>query len=160
VNVPRIGQILQEMGVLNERDTHEILEQQVRTGQKFGHIATRWGLATPAQIWEAWARQLTLEVREVDLEEVGTDSAALWRVTPELVVRYRVWPIRLWGNHLVIARGADSPPDAAKELGRQLGLTVHACVAPAGQIESYIRHLVAPYGRSSECADDACLCGS
>jgi hypothetical protein len=160
VNAPRIGEILHEMGVLHEQDIVEIVEQQARTGQKFGHIATRWGLASPAQIWEAWARQLAVEVRVVDLEEIGTDSAALWRVTPELVVRYRIWPIRLWGDHLVIARAADCPPESLHELGRHLGLTVHTCVAPAEQIDSYIRHLVAPYGRSYEDADDPCLCRS
>jgi len=148
------------MGVLNDQDIREILEQQSRTGQKFGHIATRWGLATPAQIWEAWARQLTLEVREVDLEEVGTDSAALWRVTPELVVRYRIWPIRLWGDHLVVARSAESPPETAQELGRRLGLTVHTCVAPAEQIDGYIRHLLAPNGSYAACADQHRLCNS
>ena len=67
MEVPPIGCILRDMGVLTEVDIDEILDQQSRSGQKFGLIAMRWGLATPEQVWEAWARQLSLEVREADL---------------------------------------------------------------------------------------------
>ena len=126
------------MGVLNDRDIEEILEQQARSGQKFGLIAMRWGLATPEQVWEAWAKQLTLEVREADLDELGTDSTALLRVTPELVIRYRVWPLRLWGNHLVVATAPNCPAEVLDGLADELNLTLHRCVVPEAQIEQFI----------------------
>ncbi len=141
MNVPPIGRILQEMGILSEEDVEEILDHQARTGQRFGLIAMRWGLASPEQVWEAWARQLSLEVREADLDELGTDSVALARVSPELVIRYRVWPLRLWGDHLVIATAPDCAPQVVDELASRLKLKVHRCIVPAAQIEEFIRHL-------------------
>ncbi len=141
VEVPPIGCILRDMGVLDDQDIEEILDHQSRSGQKFGLIAMRWGLATPEQVWEAWAKQLALEVREADLDDLGTDSTALRRMTPELVVRYRIWPLRLWGDHLVVATAPDCPKTALEELATQLNLTVHRCTVPAGQIEEFVRHL-------------------
>lgn len=141
MEVPPIGVILRGMGVLDDQDIREILEQQARTGQKFGVIAMRWGLATPDQIWEAWARQLKLDIREADLDELGTDSVALLRVTPELVMQYRVWPLRLWGDHLVIATTRDCDARIVDELAARLGLTVHRCVVPAAQLDEFIHHL-------------------
>ncbi|MGB9623337.1 MAG: hypothetical protein ACPMAQ_00605 [Phycisphaerae bacterium] len=141
MDVPRIGCILRDMGVLQDKDIEDILAQQSRTGQKFGLIAMRWGLATPEQVWEAWARQLALEVREANLDEVGTDSTALLRVTPELVIKYRIWPLRLWGDHLVVATGPNCPPSALAALAADVGLTVHRCIVPEEQIEGFIRHL-------------------
>lgn len=139
MNVPAIGHILREMGVLEESDVEQILEHQTRTGQKFGVIAVQWGLAKPDQVWQAWARQLSMEVREADLDELGTDSTALFRVTPELVRQYRIWPLRLWGDNLVIATSADCPPEVVAELAERLSLHVHRCVVPGWQLDDYIR---------------------
>lgn len=142
MEIPPIGVILRDMGVLDDQDIQEILEQQRRTGQKFGIIAMRWGLATPDQVWEAWARQLELEDREADLDELGTDSIALHRLTPERVFRYRVWPLRLWGDHLVIATAQDCPTSVLEELAAQLGVIVHRCIVPSVQLDEFIGHLV------------------
>jgi hypothetical protein len=129
------------MGVLKDQDIEEILDQQARTGQKFGLIAMRWGLATPEQVWEAWAKQLTLEIREADLDELGTDSTALLRVTPGVVVKYRVWPLRLWGDHLVVATAPNCPSNVLANLATELNLTIHRCVVPEAQIEHFVAHL-------------------
>ena len=74
--IPQIGQILREMGLLTDQDTCEILEQQHRTGRRFGQIALAWGLATPEQIWTAWSKQLAEHRQYVDLDEVGVDTNA------------------------------------------------------------------------------------
>jgi len=145
MNIPRIGRILQDMGVLDERDIEEILDQQARTGQKFGSIAMQWGLATPEQIWQAWAVQLSAETREGDLDELGTDSAALFRVSSDLVVSYRIWPLRIWGDNLVIATAPDCPESIVKELASRLNLNVHRCIVPGWQLDDYIRRFLGPF---------------
>lgn len=142
MQVPPIGCILRDMGVLDDQDIEEILDQQTRSGQKFGLIAMRWGLATPDQVWEAWAKQLTLEVREADLDELGTDSTALLRVTPEVVIKYRIWPLRLWGDHLVVATASNCPAKVLEDLANELKLTIHRCVVPEAQIDEFVHYLV------------------
>jgi hypothetical protein len=137
-DVPKIGCILRDMGLLDDHDIEEILDQQSRTGQKFGHIAMRWGLATPEQVWQAWAHQLSFEARQADLDELGTDSTALLRVAPEIAIQYRIWPLRLWGDNLVIATAPDCPTDVIDELSERLGLNVHRCVVPGWQLDDYI----------------------
>lgn len=149
MNIPRIGQILQDMGVLDERDIEEILDQQARTGQKFGSIAMQWGLASPEQIWQAWAVQLSAETREGDLDELGTDSAALFRVSSDLVVSYRIWPLRIWGDNLVIATAPDCPESIIKELASRLNLNVHRCIVPGWQLDDYIRRFFGPVIKES-----------
>lgn len=154
MKVPPIGSILRDMGILEDRDIQEILEHQKRTGQKFGVIAVQWGLAQPEHVWQAWAQQLSMEIREADLDELGTDSTALFRVTPDLVAEYRIWPLRLWGDNLVIATAPDCPAEVVEEVGRRLNLNVHRCVVPGWQLDDYIRrfcesHRVEPDARLS-----------
>ncbi|MBN1490484.1 MAG: hypothetical protein JXA69_11260 [Phycisphaerae bacterium] len=141
MSIPAIGQILRDMGVLIDRDIDEILDEQTRSGQRFGCIAMRWGLATPTQVWEAWARQLTMEMAEADLDELGTDSTAMLRVSPDLVRQYHIWPLRLWGDNLVVATAPDCPEETLQKLAAHLGLTIHQSVAPPDQIERLIRKI-------------------
>lgn len=146
----RIGTILCEMDVLTDADVRAILDVQCHTGQKFGTIAMRLGLATPEQIWEAWARQLATTPREVDLDELGTDSDALACVGCEAIVRHRVWPLRRWGNNLVIATGSATSARAVSLLTQQLELNVYRCVAPDEQLERYITTFAAEASNAND----------
>jgi|GEM_PF-996213 len=154
MHVPPIGRILRDMGVINDQEIEEILRQQSRTRQKFGLIAMQWGLATPEQVWEAWARQLTMEVRGAQLDDVGTDTGALLRIRPDVIARYRIWPLRLWGRHLVVATTPDYPENILQDLATQLGVTIHRCIVDDEQIERYVQRLASSQWDPDEVADD------
>jgi type IV pilus assembly protein PilB len=140
-NVPLIGQILREMGVLSDRDIAEILEQQQRTGRRFGQIALAWGLATPEQIWTAWSRQLAQHSQRVDLDEVGIDTNAVERVSSVVARFYHIVPLRLWGDNLVIAVPDNGDHGNLEDLPILLDLEVHSCLCNPAQIDEYLNRI-------------------
>lgn len=136
--VPLIGEILRDMGVLTDHNIDEILAQQVRTGRRFGQIALAWGLATPEQIWTAWSQQLARQRQRVDVDEVGVDTNAVERVSSVVAQHYRVLPLRLWGDNLVIAVPEDGQHGNLDELPVLLGCDVHRCLCDPAQVDAYL----------------------
>jgi type IV pilus assembly protein PilB len=139
--VPRIGEILRDMGILTERCVEEILEQQKRTARRFGQIALAWGLATPEQIWTAWSRQLTEQHHHVDLDDVGIDTNAVTRVSSVLARFYRIVPLRLWGDNLVVAAPDNAEHGNLEDLPSMLGCRIYQCYCDPAQVDEYIRRL-------------------
>ncbi len=137
-DVPLIGQILREMNVLRDRDVIEILEQQKRTGRRFGQIALAWGLATPEQIWTAWSRQLAEQQQRVDIDELGVDTNAVELVSAVVARFYRVLPLRLWGDNLVVAVPEDGEHGSLDDLPVLLDCNVHACLCDPRQVDEYL----------------------
>jgi len=138
MDVPLIGQILRDMGVLNDQDIREILDQQRRTGRRFGQIALAWGLVTPEQIWTAWCRQLADQHHRVDLDEVGIDTNAVDRVSGVLARFYRIIPLRLWGDNLVVALPEGDAHGNLDDLPALLGCRVHRCYCEPKQVDEYL----------------------
>ena len=137
-DVPPIGQILREMGVLTDRDIAEILDQQRRTGRRFGQIALAWGLATPDQIWTAWSKQLAEHEQYVDIDEVGIDTNAVEHVSGVIARFYRVIPLRLWGDNLVVAVPDNGDHGAIEDLPVLLECRVHSCLCDPDQVDQYL----------------------
>lgn len=137
-NVPQIGQILKQMGVLTDRDVQEIIEQQQRTGRRFGQIALAWGLATPEQVWTAWSRQLADHRQRVDIDEVGIDTNAVEQISGVIARYYHVVPLRLWGDNLVVAVPEDGNHGNLDDLPVLLDCQVHACLCDPKQIDKYL----------------------
>jgi type IV pilus assembly protein PilB len=137
-SVPQIGQILLDMGVLTSRDVEEILEQQQRTGRRFGQIALAWGLATPEQIWTAWSKQLADHDHHVDIDEVGIDTNAVEQVSGVIARYYNIMPLRLWGDNLVVAVPENGDHRSLDELPILLDCRVHACLCSPEQVNKYL----------------------
>lgn len=144
MQVPRIGQILQDLQALTEQDVFEILAQQRRTGQKFGQIALSWGLIRPEQLWEAWCRQLADRNECVDLDSIGIDTRAAEKVAPDFAHRYQLLPIRLWGRHLVVVVTETGDADLLATLAERTGCVIHTCRCAEAQIENHLRRVYEP----------------
>lgn len=136
----RIGEVLCQMGIMHRGDVYRILVQQRRTRQKFGQVAIRLGLATQEQIWEAWARQLA-EREGIALEEVGSDTPALETLPPAKARSLGVVPLRLWGQHLVIAAPPNLSRETLEQLARETGCRIHVCVSEPRSIRSHLERL-------------------
>jgi hypothetical protein len=136
----RIGEILCRMGVLADEDVARILEHQCQTRQKFGQTAVRLGMATHEQVWEAWARQLA-EQENIELAEVGSDTAALDAIPLGMARRIGVVPLRLWGQHLVVAAPHDLSETAMGGLADTEKYQVHVCVTDRPSIQERLREL-------------------
>ena len=99
----RLGELLIESGVLNERQVQHILERQRRTGEPFGLLAERLFDVDPAAVEVAWARQYASLTRTINPDVEVYDQQALRLVTRRQAWQFRVLPIRFEPNELMIA---------------------------------------------------------
>jgi len=141
MRAPLIGEVLCEMGLLTAEQVKQILEVQQQTRQKFGQIAVQMGLVTAEQVWQAWAEQMSYRRRFVDLNEVGIASTAVERVTVSTARALGVVPLRLWGDHLIVAASPDLPSRDLTELAEQTQCQVQACMAFPESIRYHLDRL-------------------
>ena len=138
----RIGEVLYRMGVIDETHIAGIMAHQRQTRQRFGQIAIRMGLATHEQVWEAWARQLA-DQEEIEPAEIGSDTHALELIPRSTARRFGIVPLRLWGQHLVVAAPPDLPRDRLDELADATECCIHVCNADRSAIRKHLRRLAA-----------------
>lgn len=136
----RMGEMLCQMGIIQKEDISLILSQQRQTRQKFGQIAIRLGMVTQEQIWEAWARQLA-EREGLELDAVGSDTPAVEMLPLAKARRLGIVPLRLWGQHLVVAGPADIAGSTLDQLARETGCQIHVCVSDSSSIREHLRRL-------------------
>ena len=141
MHAPLIGEVLCEMGLLTAGQVEQILELQKQTRQKFGQIAVHMGLVTAEQVWLAWAEQMSYRRRFVELNEVGIAPAAVERVTVSTARALGVVPLRLWGDHLIVASAPDISPSNLTELAEQTQCQVQACMAFPESIRYHLDRL-------------------
>jgi hypothetical protein len=136
----RFGELLGRLVPLSRHDVEEILEEQSATSHRFGEIALSWGLCQPEHVWQAWCDQLLTQVQKVDLDRLGVDSQAAALVSRDTAVRLNLVPIRILGNHLVVAM-SDTETDtarAAAELKLITDKTIRFVFASQSQVQKAI----------------------
>ena len=135
----RIGERLSGMVPLSGHDIEEILSEQYVTGRRFGDIALQMGLCSPEDVWRAWSGQLAESPQRIDLDRFAIDTQAVAHVSPAVVTRYHIMPLRLMGDELVIAVDEAGYSMAAKELETVLGTKVKFVLSTHRQITQAIR---------------------
>jgi hypothetical protein len=131
-----IGQILREMGVLQDWQVEAIAQHQDLSRQRFGQIAVAWQWARPQDIWQAWARQLAQNTQVMDLDELGVDTAATEKVSPGIAQHYQVVAVRTWGDNLVLAVPEHLADQARRDLPVLLGGELFFCIAGYEQVQA------------------------
>lgn len=99
----RLGDLLVEAGLLTAGDLERALKVQQETGKRLGEVIVELGLASPEDITRTLSHQLGVEV--IDLFETPVDQTLITKgvITPDLILRHQVFPVRLDGNTLVLA---------------------------------------------------------
>ena len=135
--IKRLGQILIDLGLIDEQQLATLLEEQVsRGGELVGKVGVSLGFFTDEQLGEALAEQwgttfVTLYDRAISLE-------VLRLVSEPMAQLYRVIPLELSGNRLTIASAEPQKIQIADELRTFLGYDIHVCVATEPEIQQAI----------------------
>ncbi|WLD10545.1 GspE/PulE family protein [Planctellipticum variicoloris] len=133
----RLGQILVDLGYINEDQLWDILEEQKRSsGEIIGQVAIRMGLVTDAQVTEALAEQWGMAV--VNLTETTIPSKVLELVPQTMADLYKVMPISLKDNVLTVAMADPQNVGALDDLRNFLGLEVRGAVSNQKDVEAAI----------------------
>ena len=100
--IRRIGQILVDLGFINDEQLEMLLEEQRRhPGELLGKIAEEMGLVTDDQVALALAEQMHMQV--VRLSEAEVQPEVLELITEPMAQLYRVIPIELDDNVFTLA---------------------------------------------------------
>ena len=147
--IRRIGQILVDLGFLNEDRLEMLLEeQQQRPGEMFGQIAVNIGLVTDEQLAQALAEQMSMEV--VSLNDVAIPPDVLAMITEPMAQLYRVIPISFEDGTLTIAMCDPQKLSIIDELRSFLGFNIRAVVATEKEVLRALDRYYAAGGESVE----------
>lgn len=133
----RLGQILIDLGIVDEQQLESILEEQAaRGGELLGRVGVSMSLITDEQLAEALAEQWSTTV--VQLGDMHLKSDVLQFVSEPMSQLYRILPLSLEGNRLTIASAEPQKIQIADELRVLLGYDIRVCVATEPEIQKAI----------------------
>ena len=116
----KLGQILVDLGYLNEEQLWDVLEEQKQSpGEVIGQVGIRMGLITEAQVTEALAEQWGMPV--VNLAETNIPPKVLELVPETMATVYKIMPISLKDNVLMVAMAEPANVGALDDLRNFLG---------------------------------------
>jgi type IV pilus assembly protein PilB len=145
----RIGQILIDLGLIDERQLATMLEEQaVRGGELLGRVGVSLGFFTDEQLGEALAEQWGTTF--VTLYDRHIPASVITLLSEPMAQLYRVIPLALEGNRLTIASAEPQKIQIADELRTFLGYDIHVCVATEPEITKIIEKLYSSETESVE----------
>src|SRR5262249_47545988 len=129
----KIGQVLVDLGFIDDAQLWEILDEAKNTGSQTGQVALQRGLVTEEQLLQALADQFGLKV--VNLSEVKPTSEATTLVPETMANVYKVMPVTFKDGALTVVIGDPIHLPALDDLRNLLGLKeVTAVLAPQAAI--------------------------
>ena len=145
----RIGQILTDLGLIDEGQLQQMLEeQQARGGELVGKVGLSLGFFSEDQLGEALAEQWNTTF--VTLYDRTIPPEVLKLVSEPMAQLYRVIPIELSGNRLTVATSEPQKIQIADELRTFLGFDIHNVVATEQEIQKAIEKFYSADNESVE----------
>jgi type IV pilus assembly protein PilB len=145
----RIGQILLDLGLIDEQQLTTMLEEQAaRGGELLGKVGVSLGYFTDEQLGEALAEQWGTTFVTLYDRHIPPEVARL--LSEPMAQLYRVIPLGLEGNRLTIASAEPQKIQIADELRTFLGYDIHVCVATEPEITKVIEKVYSSESESVE----------
>ena len=145
----RIGQILVDLGLVDDNQLATMLEEQSsRSGDLLGGVGVSLGFYTDEQLGEALAEQWGTTF--VTLYDRAIPSEVIRLISEPMAQLYRVVPLELSGNRLTVASADPQKIQIADELRTLLGYDIHVCVATEAEITKTIEKLFMSENESVE----------
>lgn len=133
----RLGQILVDLGHLDEDQLWDVLEEQKQSpGEVIGQVAVRMGLVTDDQITEALAEQWGMPV--INLPETNIPPQVLELVPETMASIYKIMPISLKDDVLTVAMADPQNIAALDDLRNFLGYEARGAVSNLADVEQSI----------------------
>ncbi len=138
----KIGQVMIDLGFLDEEQLWDILQEARDTGQLTGQVAIARGLITDEQLLQALAEQHGLKV--VNLAEVKPQPEAIQLVPETMATVYKVVPLSVSDNVLTVVMADPGNLAALDDLRNFIGVKqVTAVIASQKEIVEAIPRLYA-----------------
>ena len=144
----KIGQILVDLGYLNDDQLWDILEEQKQSAGLLGQVAVRMGMVTDDQVTQALAEQWGMPV--ICLSETNIPPQVL-EVVPETMAEiYKIMPVSMKDDTLIVAMADPQNVAALDDLRNFLGHEVRGAVSSLADVEEAIAKYYADRDESIE----------
>ena len=128
-----IGEILQDMGFVDEAEIEEALSIQQEKGGKLGDILIELGYVTEPDVLFALAEQTKMEV--VDLDDTDVPPDVIEMVPKTFAATYRVCPVSFEGGVLVVALADAMNPTVLDDLRFMLNVQIRGAISSPAAID-------------------------
>jgi type IV pilus assembly protein PilB len=142
-----LGEILIENGAATPEQIEAVRARQSSRGGPLGEILIEQGVCDETTITAAIAEQHDLKV--VDLRRVTPEQEALDQIGGELARAYRVLPLRLTKNGLIVALDDVPSSETLATLFTHLGRNVGILLAPASELTRSLESAYPPLDNAS-----------
>jgi type IV pilus assembly protein PilB len=129
-----LGQILKEMELVSEGQIQEALQEQRKKGGALGDILIAKGIIDAETLTLAIAAQNGMEV--IALEEAEIPPEILEKVPRTMAMAYKIIPVRMDGNTLVVAMADPNDINALDDLRYTLKCEVRGAIASKDSIQA------------------------
>ena len=136
----RIGEVLIDMGMIDQGQLEHALRIQKETGQRLGKVLISEGLVSSTDIAKALARRLAIEY--VELGEISLSGDTLGLIPFDTCTRYDVVPIGEQGGSLLVAMADPTNVFALDDLRLVTGRDVRVVVASPDQIDIILSRMI------------------
>jgi type IV pilus assembly protein PilB len=135
-NKQKIGELLLELNIINQKDLNSALEEQKVTGDRLGTVLLRMDILSEEDLEQLLGKQLN--VPSINLESYSPDPSLLELIPEKTIRKYVVLPVSLEDKTLTIATA--SPNDLA--LLDDLTYTTGYKIAPVVTTISSLNHKI------------------
>jgi len=136
-----IGEFLAEVGLINEGQLKEALQEQQETGERLGQILVKKGFLTEQQLLESL--EYMLGVPHVQISKIRIDQEAVKLIDPKLIRSHRILPISRENNVLTLAMANPLNQQAIDDVRLASGMNVVPVLANERELDIAIRQYLA-----------------
>ena len=136
----RLGDILQDRGLLSSEQLQKALEMQRQTGERLGEAVVKLGYVTPDQIADALSHHLGIPRADLTRQYISNQVVAL--VPEELIKAYNVLPIDLNENRLRVAMVDPLNIMAIDDLQAVTGCMIEPLIATSEEIQEALQRSI------------------
>jgi len=148
----RLGQILVDMGYLDEEKLWTLLEEQKRSNNELiGKVAVRLGLVKEDHVLKALAEQLGMKV--VRLQEMNFPPEAVEAINESMATAYKIVPLSVGkkDKSITVAMAEPQNPTTLESLRQFVGVEVKGVIASEAEVLATIERAYA--GKQQSIAD-------
>ncbi len=131
-----MGEILVEMGFVDEAEVDEALKIQEGEGGKLGDILIKLGYVSEPDVLFALAEQTGMEV--ADLDDTEVEPSVIDMISKTFAETYRVCPVGSEGGVVVVALSDPMNPTVLDDLRFMLNLEVRGAVSTPEAVDRAI----------------------
>ena len=128
----RLGELLTEAGLVDEKQLAQAIEEQKRSGGMLGAALLALGFVREPDLLALLQKQLRLPV--VDLEQTVPDEQALAKIAEEQARKYVAIPVEVGKKALVVAMADPLNVAALEDLRFHAGMFIQPVLAAPSQI--------------------------